>query len=440
MTEKPNQPPHLTFEQLLDYLERRLPTAEVSQVEAHLASDCQSCRADLSWLEETVNLMVSDAWVDPPAALGTAARQIFRQERQSKAATVSALHWLRSLWKPRRRLAVGMAFALTLIVLGAVVAQLWFGQMASQEAQPVAISGIVEVQPAESDSWEPVTEELSVNAGDQIRTGSDSSVVLKFPDDSMTKMEPNTVVGVVRMTSRPDGSRQVTMLRQEFGQTRNIVQPLPSPDSRFQIETPAATVTVRGTEFVVDVDLDGETEVAVVAGIVDVLAQGTTVSLLEGQRTIVFPGEEPAVVADIPTPGPVGVPRGIDPIDKPLSGETTTAEPTLEDEEETPLPTETGAAPNSTPTPSTTPSPRPSTTPFATSSATPSATPSATALPTVVLPPTQPPPVEPAPTDPPPTSEPPATIVPVETRRTPPGHTRTPQPPGQTRTPAGKGK
>ena len=413
MTEKLNQSSHLTFEQLLDYLERRLPPAEVSEVEAHLAGDCQSCRADLSWLQETVNLMVSDAWVEPPARLRTSARQIFRQERQTNGAKVSALDWLSSLWKPRQRLAVGMAFALTVLVLGAVVAQLWLGRTAPQEAQPVAVSGIVEVQAAESDSWEPISEELSVAPGDQLRTGQDSRVTLRFPDNSMTMLEPNTVVSVVRMSANPDGSRQVTILRQEFGQTHNMVEPLPSPDSRFQIETPAATITVRGTEFFVDVDLGGKTDVAVVAGMVDVFAKGETVSLLQGQGTTVFPGDEPAVAADLLTPDPTN--ETIEPFDEP---DEPVLEATPTDESPaggTPTPTDTGEAPSVTPTASRTPSRTPS--------------------PTPILPPTQPPPVEPQPTDPPPTSDPPATTEPVETRKTPPGHTRTPEPPGQTRTP-----
>ena len=117
---------HLTTEQLLDYIERRLSPDKVGQVEAHLAGDCSSCQDELAWLTKTLSLMAPDAWIDAPAHLQTSVRQKYRDQfaaeqiARGQIATgqresFSIGQWLQSLFAPRRPL-VYAAVGIMLVV------------------------------------------------------------------------------------------------------------------------------------------------------------------------------------------------------------------------------------------------------------------------------------------------------------------------------------
>ncbi len=485
---------HLTTEQLLDYLEQKLAVEEVRIVEEHLATDCANCQSELEWYKNTIGLMASDPWLEPSLQLRHSAQRFFREHHQvnttrAQGRSVSLGEWLRSLFDQPRPLAVGFAAAIALVIVSALIFQFWSNQSGSEQASVAAIQGMVFTQTDNSDIWKPVTSESSVEEGDLVRTGDDSSVVLTYPDDSHTTVAPNSELTILLMASAEDGSRQEIVLRQEIGSTRNVVQPLPSADSKFEIQTPSAIVTVRGTEFMVDVDSSGATMVAVDEGIVEVSAQGMTVTLNAGETTTVSPGSPPATAEPIPTvTKPPNKATPLSSRSEPLSGtpennqdpvdvETSTpirpsrtpiaSEDTLTrtppnasatpDISETPSidPTST-PAPSLTPAPTDTPDPTPTNTPKPTKE--PTAEPPPPPEPTSPPPPTEPPPPEPTspppptvppptapppppPTDPPPPppTEPPPPPPPTSESEsstwTPPGLTKTPQPPGRTRNP-----
>ena len=202
------------------------------------------------------------------------------------------------------------------------------------------------------------------------------------------------------MSSRPNGTKQVTILRQDVGRTHHDVQLLPSEDSRYEIQTPSAVIRVRGTTFTVDVDADGLTQVDVTEGIVDVTYQGNTVVLEAGQGITVAPRVQP-VTAESPSSQPTST--SVPPLDEGISTETVPA-----------------SAPTATSTP---------------------------IRPELTQPqqPTEPPPDVQPPTEPPPqpSSPEPAEPPPEKTKKpkeTPPGHLNTPEPPGQEKTPEPPGK
>ncbi len=342
---------HLTTEQLLDYIEQKLEVDEVRIVENHLATDCANCQSDLVWYKNTIGLMTSDAWVEPPLQLRHTVQRFFRENHQVDTATkegrsISFGEWLRSLFDQPRPLAVGFAAAIALVIVSALVFQFWSNQSGSEQASVAAVQGTVFIQTDNSDIWKPVTNKTSFEEGDLVRTGADSSVVLTYPDESHTAVAPNSELTILLMTSAEDGSRQEIVLRQEIGSTRNVVQPLPSADSRFEIQTPSAIVTVRGTEFMVDVDSAGSTKVAVDEGIVEVSAQGMTIALNAGETTTVSLGSPPATAEPIPTvTKPPNKATPLSSRSEPVSGDP--------DASETPTtvrPSRTPAAPGDTPT------------------------------------------------------------------------------------------
>jgi hypothetical protein len=119
---------HLSMGELTDYLERRLPPADTYRVETHLASGCPACREELDWLSDTLSLMASDDWVEPPdeivATVQAAARRANRQKSPAKStqpnqitAPMNSLsERLRALFMPPR-LVWGAVAVVTVLVL-----------------------------------------------------------------------------------------------------------------------------------------------------------------------------------------------------------------------------------------------------------------------------------------------------------------------------------
>jgi hypothetical protein len=438
---------HLTTEQLLDYVERRLSPDEIGQAETHLAGDCSSCQEELTWLTATLNQMVSDVWVDAPVRLQASARQLYREQYSPKPERVSIGQWLQSLFTPRQPLVYAAIGILLVVVVTGLLLRPWSNPQENASVEIAAYQGTVEVQSPGSDTWESAESAGEINSGDDVRTGDESSVVLSFPDDSKTLMTPHTELRIVRMSHDEESGDQIIILQQQSGRTQNYVQPLPSTGSRFEIRTPAATVTVRGTSFSVEVEDDGTTRVAVSEGRVQVAAQGMTILLDAGQATEVISGSTPSVVVPAPT-----VPIPTEYATLVFTPAPATTEEPAEEVEATAT-----RQPSATATSSLTPSPSPSAPPSVLPSPSPSAvhvtqtpTPELTAGPGPA-PTEQPPQTKPTntPEGPAPTSTPvpPATATteppppsPTEDPWVPPGQTKTPQPPGQTRTPESSDK
>ncbi len=399
-----NQTQHLPTEQLADFVEGRLAPADVRRVEEHLASGCPTCQVDLAWLRETLALMAGDDWVQPPATVRAAVQQAYRQQYRPAAPTSTLGEWLRGLFPRPVQLAMAFATALVLLVAGGLIFQRWRGGGVVQTATLTYVSELGEVQPAGSDVWKPASSGTLIRSGDRIRTGESSNAVLVFPDRSAIWLGSETDISLAALTYRHDDGRKVIALHQAIGETYNRVQPLPSPDSRFEIETPAAVITVRGTEFAVAVASSGVTRVTVAKGRVAVTAQGITVEIQAGQATTVEPGHPPLPAVPAPTPVPPKMP-GLPQLPGLPSVPPVTQTPG-------PYPT-----PGTTEQPPSTEVPEPTITPAPTQTS----QPAAVTQPTATRPPTEPP--KPTRTERP-TQEPSKTPKPTRTERP----TRTPEP------------
>jgi hypothetical protein len=430
---------HLTYEQLLDYLERRLAPDDVRHVESHLATECSSCQSDLNWLNGTLSLMASDIWLEPPPRLSTAARGLFRENQSEAVPSFSLGSWLQNLWSQPRPVAIAFAATLVVVIGLGLLLRTQFPESINQEVSVAAAEGTVLALPPDSESWQPLTEDVTLASGTQVQTGENSSVVLTFPDDSKTVAAPNTELEILRMSSLPNGNRGVIVISQTLGQTFNVVQTSDSVNSRFEIRTPAARVVVRGTEFTVIVDEQGATEVLVAEGIVEVIAMGTTVSLTAGESTMVIPGQEPASPTAVPTRDNTETPGlGLTKTPQPVE-EGATREPI---EIDAPSPESTSPVASPTPTATASRSPTPTAPPTSDGNGGDESTPPPSAtlpLPTPTLPPPSPTLPPPSPTLPPPSPTMPPPVVDTPTpdsgTHVPPGLTKTPQPPGQTKTP-----
>lgn len=143
------------------------------------------------------------------------------------------------------------------------------------------LSGIVQIKKSSSTIWKPADKILSLDPGDTIRVGANGSVEL-FLDNERIKLGPNTELYL--------NNPEKAIIDLEMGKLRIYIEKGQKPV--FQIMTPtvcAGCVGTRGTEFAVEVGVDGSTTVIVLEGTVPVqdLTSGHSVSLTANQQLVV---------------------------------------------------------------------------------------------------------------------------------------------------------
>jgi hypothetical protein len=192
-------------------------------------------------------------------------------------------------------LQVGMMIAVVLWLFFAVGASLLAGPRSDvlRVATLTQVQGGVDILIADGSTWQPVEVGAQIEAGTRVRTGCDATAQLAFFDGSTTDLASDTEVFIVQMISLKKAEGKVIILQQRAGQTYHRVQPLLDADSRFEVETPSAVASVRGTEFALDVGADGATQVVVVEGLVNVEAQEITIVVEAGQGTVARPQQPP---------------------------------------------------------------------------------------------------------------------------------------------------
>lgn len=138
-------------------------------------------------------------------------------------------------------------------------------------------AGLVQMKSGSADRWDPVkTIPAQIVAGDSVRTGLKASATLQFEDGSHVELGSNSSFTL----EEASGSR--SMINLGFGAIKAFVQRLGA--RRFQVRTPTAVCSVRGTEFRVEVMSGGRTVVDLYKGLLGVEDH-------RGQQVLLHPNE-----------------------------------------------------------------------------------------------------------------------------------------------------
>lgn len=159
------------------------------------------------------------------------------------------------------------------------------------EAKLTAVSGDVQVQTFNG-VWRSVQSGESIQTGDQIRVGINSSARLQFADASELVMQPQTWVVMDTLSTYAGGYMADTQLRLRSGRVEVHANPQGRKGQRFDVTTPAAVASVRGTQFVVEAQ-DTRTVQLTNEGQVDLKTSQGKVLVQEGFGSAVKLGENP---------------------------------------------------------------------------------------------------------------------------------------------------
>ncbi|MGG1551388.1 FecR domain-containing protein [Paenibacillus ferrarius] len=129
-----------------------------------------------------------------------------------------------------------------------------------------SLSGDVTVKKGGGSKTYDAYESMSLNQGDTIYTGDDSSVTLNLSNgDADVTLGDNAELNVSDLNSA-DGNKK-SKLKVWAGSLWVKVKSLAGSDDEFEVETPTAVMGVRGTQFYVSVDpVTGNIKMAVGAG------------------------------------------------------------------------------------------------------------------------------------------------------------------------------
>jgi len=150
----------------------------------------------------------------------------------------------------RRRCAVVPVLALSLLAATAA--------MAESVGQVSLLIGDAELVHADG-RRSALTRAAEIHVGDRIETGANGHVHLRFVDKAAVSIRPDSTLQVqaYHYDAQQPGASEVR-LKLERGSSRSISGAATEFDkSRFRLNTPIAAIGVRGTDFVVQSDLQG---------------------------------------------------------------------------------------------------------------------------------------------------------------------------------------
>ena len=135
-----------------------------------------------------------------------------------------------------------------------------------------------------------MTRGFALNPGDSVDTRGGGQVVIELSDGSMVVVQPESVV--VLKDYRAAGSLR-ELFEITLGRVRVKINHFGGRPNPYRMNSPTASIAVRGTEFSVAVDAQGDTQVEVYEGAVEVtsLTDPNRRALIEaGRGVLVRPG------------------------------------------------------------------------------------------------------------------------------------------------------
>jgi hypothetical protein len=167
---------------------------------------------------------------------------------------------------------------LRLAAIGALTFLIGVGPLSAEPIRIKSYKGKVTVQKiARPGKWVPVKDGTKLEKGDLLKTDNKSKAELRTSDGSRL-----IVWGNSRLEVRENGSAKIFGL--DFGRIKSFVKKL-KKDNKFEVRTPLAAASVRGTVFEVGFDeksKDGYLDVD--EGAVELEKEGETVTVPGGSR------------------------------------------------------------------------------------------------------------------------------------------------------------
>jgi hypothetical protein len=98
-------------------------------------------------------------------------------------------------------------------------------------------------------AWDAARQDGSIEIGDRVKTGLDSSAKLVLVDDTMLHVAEDTELEIQTFHVGNAATRERSIVRHTRGRLRTLVGDAFGGETRLEIHTPTAVVGVKGTDF-----------------------------------------------------------------------------------------------------------------------------------------------------------------------------------------------
>jgi hypothetical protein len=144
---------------------------------------------------------------------------------------------------------------------------------------------------------EPLYFNTAVYADETVATDSGGSTAIEFHDGTRLQVGASSTVVLDSFVYDPDSGAAEAVLNFSKGIFRFVSGSI--PEETLRLETPSASLTIRGTTFVLAVDEAGNTDVWVVEGAVEATPRdGAPATARAGQSLVVILGTPGVTVVD----------------------------------------------------------------------------------------------------------------------------------------------
>ena len=154
------------------------------------------------------------------------------------------------------------------------------------------VIGDVTFQKGGQSKWQPLRVDAKVKEKDRIKTASESTASIAFPDGSIVAVAELSEVEFAQLLFA-DGS-QISMIDVKQGQLRFDAQKQ-KPGSSFKFKTGTATCSIRGTDGVVGVTKSGQAVGSLNSGLMDMEQDGQKVEVKANQFVAFRKGKPPII-------------------------------------------------------------------------------------------------------------------------------------------------
>lgn len=181
-----------------------------------------------------------------------------------------------------------------------------------QESATVAfVHGSVTAQSSAGSTPALVTKGGRLDEGTALHVGADAFVAIELADGTVVRVQPQSDLQLRQLRRRGRAGNLQSVLEMQRGAVETSVPSSAEPTRRFELRTPQAVTSVRGTRFSVAMTDTGQTAASVLNGLVAVHPRpGDASSHREpftNPAALLAPGQGLAVAAD----GTVGAPRAL---------------------------------------------------------------------------------------------------------------------------------
>ncbi len=161
-----------------------------------------------------------------------------------------------------------------------------------------SVQGKVEVSRDDGKTWADAHPLQDLNQGDTIRTGRLSRVSVLMAAQTMVKIAAESQVKLLDVIPSPKISMGL-VVQAALAKAKESLYRMVGGEawfrstSLFRVETPTATVGVRGTEFGLKVKPDGETVLSMLEGMAELVNDYGSIEVLAGEQGMARPGQPP---------------------------------------------------------------------------------------------------------------------------------------------------